>query len=83
MSADSVRAQAETAKAAGATRFCMGAAWRELKDRDIPAIAAIVQEIKALGMESCLTLGMLTDAQAHALKEAGLDYYNHNIDTSQ
>jgi biotin synthase len=82
MNVDTVRAQAEAAKAAGATRFCMGAAWRELKDRDIPAISAIVQEIKSLGMESCLTLGMLTDTQAHALKEAGLDYYNHNIDTS-
>lgn len=83
MSVTAVREQAEAAKAAGATRFCMGAAWRELKDRDIPAIATIVQEIKALGMESCLTLGMLTDSQAHALKEAGLDYYNHNIDTSR
>jgi biotin synthase len=83
MSVDSVCEQAKAAKAAGATRFCMGAAWRELKDRDIPAIATIVKEIKALGMESCLTLGMLTDTQAHALKEAGLDYYNHNIDTSR
>lgn len=83
MSVAAVREQAEAAKAAGATRFCMGAAWRELKDRDIPAIAAIVQEIKALGMESCLTLGMLTDSQAQALQAAGLDYYNHNIDTSR
>ena len=83
MSVDSVRAQAEVAKEAGATRFCMGAAWRELKDRDIPAIAAIVKEIKALGMESCLTLGMLTESQAQALRDAGLDYYNHNIDTSR
>lgn len=83
MSVTAVREQAEAAKAAGATRFCMGAAWRELKDRDIPAIAAILQEIKALGMESCLTLGMLTDSQAQALQAAGLDYYNHNIDTSR
>jgi biotin synthase len=83
MSVDSVRTQAMAAKDAGATRFCMGAAWRELKDRDIPAIANIVKEIKGLGMESCLTLGMLTESQATALKEAGLDYYNHNIDTSR
>ncbi len=83
MSVDTVRAQAEAAKEAGATRFCMGAAWRELKDRDIPAISAIVKEIKALGMESCLTLGMLTETQATALRDAGLDYYNHNIDTSR
>lgn len=83
MSVDSVRAQAEAAKEAGATRFCMGAAWRELKDRDIPAISEIVKEIKGLGMESCLTLGMLTESQATALRDAGLDYYNHNIDTSR
>ncbi len=82
MSVEAVREQAKAAKVAGATRFCMGAAWREVKDRDIPAISAIVQEIKSLGMESCMTLGMLTEAQAEALKEAGLDYYNHNIDTS-
>jgi biotin synthase len=82
MNAEAVRQQAKAAKAAGATRFCMGAAWREVKDRDIPAISAIVQEIKSLGMESCMTLGMLTESQADALKEAGLDYYNHNIDTS-
>lgn len=83
MSAESVRSQAVAAKEAGATRFCMGAAWRELKDRDIPAIATILKEIKELGMESCLTLGMLTESQAEALREAGLDYYNHNIDTSR
>lgn len=83
MSVDAVRTQAEAAKDAGATRFCMGAAWRELKDRDIPAIAEIVKEIKALGMESCMTLGMLTESQAAALRDAGLDYYNHNIDTSR
>lgn len=83
MSAEAVRLQAVAAKDAGATRFCMGAAWRELKDRDLPAITAILKEIKALGMESCMTLGMLTEEQANALKEAGLDYYNHNIDTSR
>ncbi|SRR5579883_321298 len=79
---ETVRKNAEAAKAAGATRFCMGAAWRELKDRDVPAIANLIQEIKKLGMESCVTLGMLTDSQAEALKNAGLDYYNHNVDTS-
>lgn len=82
MTVDAVKKQAEAAKAAGATRFCMGAAWRELKDRDVPAIQKLIQEIKALGMESCVTLGMVTKEQADALKEAGLDYYNHNVDTS-
>lgn len=82
LSADEVRKQACAAKDAGATRFCMGAAWRELKDRDVPAIAKLIQEVRALGLESCVTLGMLTDTQAEALKEAGLDYYNHNVDTS-
>lgn len=82
MSATEVRAQAIAAKEAGATRFCMGAAWRELKDRDIPAIVQLIKEVKALGLESCVTLGMLTETQAQALKDAGLDYYNHNIDTS-
>lgn len=77
-----VKKQAEAAREAGATRFCMGAAWRELKDRDVPAISQLIKEVKALGMETCVTLGMLTDAQAKVLKEAGLDYYNHNIDTS-
>lgn len=79
---EEVREQAHAAKNAGATRFCMGAAWRELKDRDVPAIAALIQEVNSLGMESCVTLGMLTDEQAQALKDAGLDYYNHNLDTS-
>lgn len=82
LDADIVKKQAEAAKEAGATRFCMGAAWRELKDRDVPAIANLIKEIKDLGLESCVTLGMLTDSQANALKEAGLDYYNHNVDTS-
>ncbi len=82
MSVENVKKQAEAAKAAGATRFCMGAAWRELKDRDVPAIKQLIQEVKALGMESCVTLGMMTETQAAELKDAGLDYYNHNIDSS-
>jgi biotin synthase len=73
---------ARAAKDAGASRFCMGAAWRSPKDRDIPVLAAMVREVKALGLESCMTLGMLEPHQARALAEAGLDYYNHNIDTS-
>lgn len=82
MSVAEVRKHALAAKEAGSTRFCMGAAWRELKDRDLPAIIELIKEIKSLGLESCITVGMLTDTQAQALKEAGLDYYNHNIDTS-
>lgn len=82
LTADVVKKQIEAAKEAGATRFCMGAAWRELKDRDVPAISNLIKEIKDQGMESCVTLGMLTESQAEALKEAGLDYYNHNVDTS-
>lgn len=77
-----VRCAARKARDSGASRFCMGAAWRELKDRDLDAVTGLVSEVKALGLETCMTLGMLTDAQARALKEAGLDYYNHNIDTS-
>jgi biotin synthase len=73
---------ARRAKAAGATRFCMGAAWRQPRDRDLPALVAMVQGVKAIGMETCLTAGMLTAAQAQTLKAAGLDYYNHNLDTS-
>ena len=76
-----VIAQAMQAKAGGAQRFCMGAAWRELKDRDLPKLAAMISGVKALGMETCATLGMLTPEQARALKAAGLDYYNHNLDT--
>jgi biotin synthase len=72
---------AARAKTEGAERFCMGAAWRELKDRDLPAICDMVRGVKALGLETCMTLGMLTGAQAQALGEAGLDYYNHNLDT--
>ncbi|CAO3459041.1 Biotin synthase (EC 2.8.1.6) [Azospirillum argentinense] len=78
-----VRAAAEKAKQAGAGRFCMGAAWRELKDRDVEKLANIVRDVKDLGLEACMTLGMLTRPQADALKDAGLDYYNHNLDTSE
>lgn len=77
-----VVAAARAAKDGGAQRFCMGAAWREPKDRDMDAICEMVSGVKALGLETCMTLGMLTDDQAHRLKDAGLDYYNHNIDTS-
>jgi biotin synthase len=82
MSLDAVLAKAEQAKAAGASRFCMGAAWRSPKDRDIPKIAAMVGAVKSLGMETCATLGMLTQPQADALRSAGLDYYNHNLDSA-
>jgi biotin synthase len=77
-----VRRAAELAKSAGATRFCMGAAWRELKDRDVEKVVSLVSEVRELGLETCMTLGMITDTQAQTLKEAGLDYYNHNVDTS-
>jgi biotin synthase len=76
-------AAAKAAKAAGATRFCMGAAWRSPKARDMPALTAMIEEVKALGLETCMTLGMLEASQAVALKEAGLDYYNHNLDSSE
>jgi len=79
---DEVRRAAELAKSAGATRFCMGAAWRELKDRDVEKVVSLVSEVRELGLETCMTLGMITDTQAQTLKEAGLDYYNHNVDTS-
>ena len=81
MEADAVIAQAAEAKAGGAQRFCMGAAWRDLKDRDVPKLAAMISGVKALGLETCATLGMLTPDQAKALKAAGLDFYNHNLDT--
>ena len=81
MDADLVIAEAARAKASGAQRFCMGAAWRELKDRDLPKLEAMISGVKALGLETCATLGMLTPPQARALKAAGLDYYNHNLDT--
>ena len=77
-----VRAAAARARAAGATRFCMGAAWRQPKARDLKVVAAMIREVRALGLESCATLGMLSPAQAAELKSAGLDYYNHNLDTS-
>ena len=82
MDVEDVLERARAAKAAGASRFCMGAAWRGPKDRDIPKVAEIIREVKALGMEACATLGLLGEGHAQALKEAGLDYYNHNIDTS-
>lgn len=74
---------AQQAKDNGATRFCMGAAWRKPKDSDIERVVEMVQGVKALGMETCVTLGMLTDSQTDRLKEGGLDYYNHNLDTSE
>jgi biotin synthase len=82
MAVDAVLAEARAAKAAGASRFCMGAAWREPRDRDLDKVCAMVAGIRAIGLESCATLGMLTAAQAKRLKAAGLDYYNHNLDTS-
>jgi biotin synthase len=82
MSRDAVLEEAQAAKGAGASRFCMGAAWRSPKDRDLDQVCAMVEGVKALGLETCATLGMLTPAQAERLKTAGLDYYNHNIDTS-
>ena len=82
LSLPEVAAAAAAAKAAGASRFCMGAAWRGPKERDLEPVLAMVREVKALGLETCATLGMLKDGQAERLKEAGLDYYNHNLDTA-
>ena len=82
MSVAAVVAEARAAKAAGASRFCMGAAWREPKDRDLDKVCAMVAGVKAIGLETCATLGMLTGSQARRLRAAGLDYYNHNLDTS-
>jgi len=82
MPVDEVLAAAQAAKDGGAQRFCMGAAWRDLKDRDVPALTEMVSGVKALGLETCMTLGMLRPDQAVMLKDAGLDYYNHNLDTS-
>jgi biotin synthase len=82
MSVEDVVAAAQSAREHGATRFCMGAAWRGPKQRDLERVAAMVKAVRALGMETCATLGMLKPGQAQQLKEAGLDYYNHNIDTS-
>jgi biotin synthase len=83
MEVEQVVAEARKAKESGATRYCMGAAWRSPKDRDMAAIVDMVQGVKALGMETCMTLGMLSPDQAETLAAAGLDYYNHNIDTSE
>jgi biotin synthase len=83
MRLEAVRECAQRAKAAGATRFCMGAAYRSPKPRDLALICEMVREVRALGLETCATLGMLTPDQARALKDAGLDYYNHNLDTSE
>jgi biotin synthase len=82
MSLEAVLAEARTARQAGAQRFCMGAAWRSPKDRDLDAVCAMVEGVKALGLETCVTLGMLERGQARRLKQSGLDYYNHNLDTS-
>ncbi|MBS3963357.1 MAG: biotin synthase BioB [Methylomonas sp.] len=83
MPVDAVIKAAERAKAEGASRFCMGAAWRSPKDKDIERVVDMVKGVKALGLETCVTLGMLTDKQTQALKDGGLDYYNHNLDTSE
>ena len=82
MAVADVTARAKAAREAGATRFCMGAAWRSPKKRDIEVMTAMIREVKSLGLESCATLGMLSREQAKELRDAGLDYYNHNIDTS-
>jgi biotin synthase len=83
MALENVLAQAKQAKADGATRYCMGAAWRNPKERDMPALTDMVKGVKEMGLETCMTLGMLSVKQAKELKLAGLDYYNHNIDTSE
>ncbi len=83
MPLDEVVAAARAAKAKGASRFCMGAAWKGPKDNDLDQVLNMVREVKALGMQTCVTLGMLKDGQAEKLKEAGLDYYNHNLDTDK
>lgn len=80
---DDVLAQAKQASEEGATRFCMGAAWRNPTDKNLDAVCAMVEGVRALGLESCATLGMLTQPQAERLKQSGLDYYNHNLDTSE
>jgi biotin synthase len=83
MSTEAVITAAQAAKARGATRFCMGAAWRGPKEKDLIQVAEMVRAVKALGMETCATLGLLRDGQAEQLAQAGLDYYNHNLDTSR
>ncbi len=82
MAVEKVIEEAKAAKASGATRFCMGAAWRSPKNRDMPYVTTMVKGVKELGLETCMTLGMLDEAQAQELADAGLDYYNHNLDTS-
>jgi biotin synthase len=82
MEVEKVLERAREAKQAGSTRFCMGAAWRNPKDRDMPYVMEMIKGVKALGLETCMTLGMLSREQAMMLKDAGLDYYNHNLDTS-
>ncbi|RLV58573.1 biotin synthase BioB [Parashewanella curva] len=82
MAMETVLTEAKSAKAAGATRFCMGAAWRNPRERDMPYLTQMVKEVKGMGMETCMTLGMLSPDQASELADAGLDYYNHNLDTS-
>ncbi|RUO43504.1 biotin synthase BioB [Idiomarina aquatica] len=82
MEVQKVLAEAEAAKAKGASRFCMGAAWRNPKDRDMPYLIEMIKGVKALGLETCMTLGMLSEPQAKLLQQSGLDYYNHNLDTS-
>jgi len=82
MAVEAVLTEARAAKEGGASRFCMGAAWRSPKDRDLENVCAMVEGVKALGLETCATLGMLTGDQAKRLKDSGLDYYNHNLDTS-
>jgi biotin synthase len=83
MAVNQVVQEARRARDAGATRYCMGAAWRSPKTRDMDALCAMVEGVKALGLETCMTLGMLTDDDTARLRHAGLDYYNHNIDTSE
>lgn len=80
---ETVIADAKRAKSAGASRYCMGAAWRSPKDKDLDQVADMIRGVRALGMETCVTLGMLSGTQSRRLKEAGLDYYNHNVDTSE
>jgi len=83
MEVERVLAEARKARANGSTRYCMGAAWREPKSRDMDAVVAMIRGVKALGMETCMTLGMLSDEDVVRLRDAGLDYYNHNVDTSE
>jgi biotin synthase len=83
MSREKVAEEAAKARANGATRFCMGAAWRRVADSDMPALEGMIRDVKALGMETCVTLGTITEDQAASLAKAGLDYYNHNLDTSR